>query len=183
MNLLNLAQAQALIANGQILAYPTEGVWGLGCDPLCTCAVEQILAIKQREAAKGLILVAAHLDQLSPWLYALSAAQKQRLQAPQPRPTTWVIPDPEHRAPASIRGGHASLAIRLSQHPQVQALCQLCGPLVSTSANPAGLAAALSVQEVYAYFGEQVPILAGDLGQAQQASRILDLVSGRILRA
>ena len=62
---LSMEDAAASLARGGILAYPTEGVWGLGCDPFDEAAVLRLLALKQRSVDKGLILVAssrAHFD-------------------------------------------------------------------------------------------------------------------------
>ena len=61
-------EAARYIQKGKVIAYPTEAVFGLGCHPLDSNAVHQILAIKQRPISKGLILIASHFDQLRPYV-------------------------------------------------------------------------------------------------------------------
>ena len=137
---LNVASAVALLIRGGVLAYPTEAVWGLGCIPFDGEAVHRLLAIKRRPVKKGLILVgatAAQFDAVADWA-ALDAAQRARVEAGWPGPHTWVVPA-KSSTPAWITGGRANIAVRVSAHPVVAALCtRLGGPLVSTSANLSG---------------------------------------------
>lgn len=137
---LSIAAAAAALHRGAVLAYPTEAVWGLGCDPFDEAAVLRLLALKQREVDKGLILVAAspaQFDGLVDWT-ALPAARDADVRASWPGPHTWIVPATP-RVPRWITGAHAAVAVRVSAHPVVVALCDAFGgPLVSTSANPAG---------------------------------------------
>ncbi|HST46177.1 MAG TPA: Sua5/YciO/YrdC/YwlC family protein [Luteimonas sp.] len=132
--------AALLLRQGAVLAYPTEAVWGLGCDPFDEAAVMRVLAIKQRPVAKGLIVVAAvpaQLEHLIDWP-ALASDQRDTVLASWPGPHTWVVPA-SARAPRWITGHHDGIAVRISAHPVVSALCAAFGgALVSTSANPAG---------------------------------------------
>lgn len=175
--------AARVVAAGGVIAYPTEGVWGLGCDPWNEAAVNRLLALKDRDPAKGLILVAAEAMQFEPWLAPLSADQRQRLEATWPGPVTWLIPDPGV-APVWIRGRHTSVALRVSAHPVVAALCRaLGGPLVSTSANPSGREAARTQLAVHRYFGAAVDhYTPGLIGGATGPSTIRDLISDKVLR-
>ncbi|QSX78812.1 Sua5/YciO/YrdC/YwlC family protein [Agrilutibacter solisilvae] len=125
---------------GGVVAYPTEAVWGLGCNPDDEAAVLRLLAIKQREVDKGLILVAAEVAQFDGWLDwpALAPDQVRAVHASWPGPHTWIVPALS-RVPRWITGRHAGVAVRVSAHPVVAALCRAAGmPLVSTSANRAG---------------------------------------------
>ena len=173
---------RALLDGGGVLAYPTEGVWGLGCDPDNAAAVERILALKGRSWRLGLILVAARLEFLSPYLDGLPPRLLARLQD-WPAATTYLVPD-NGRAPDWIRGQHKTLALRLTRHPVAAALSALFGgALVSTSANPSGSPAARSALRVRQYFGKQLDLLApGALGGAGGASEIRHLASGKVLR-
>ena len=168
---------------GAVIAYPTEAVWGLGCDPNNRIAVERLLALKQRDPKKGLILIAGDLSQVEPFLFDLSSQQRQTLSQSWPGPNTWLVPA-ETTAPTWIRGQHSSVAIRVSAHPVVQALCKAFGgPLVSTSANVQGMPAALTTTELDGYFGTQLDAIApGELGEASAPSIIRDLISGAIVR-
>lgn len=176
------AAAQAIIA-GKVVAYPTEAVWGLGCDPQNKHAVEKILALKQRKAAQGLILVAANIAQLNPYLSAqLTEQQRQQLLSSE-RPTTWLVPFNQQTTPPWIAGEHNLLAVRISRHPVVEKLCMLADrAIVSTSANPHGLPAALSIDQVQGYFADNVLVCQGQCGEATRPSTIKNLLTGEILR-
>lgn len=180
----SVIDAAAILRRGGLIAYPTEAVWGLGCDPWNQASVERLLALKRRDRGKGLILVAADGDQLAPWLATLDAQQRRQVCSVHEHPTTWLVPDPAAVAPVWIRGDHTSVALRISRHPGVMALCySFGGPLVSTSANPAGLPPARSRLAAQRYFGAAVDYyLPGELGQAKGPSIIRDLISGKVLR-
>ncbi len=134
------ADAADVLRRGGVIAYPTEAVWGLGCDPFDEAATMRLLATKQRPVDKGLILVAASLAQFDGLLDwdALDAARRDAVLATWPGPHTWIVPTTA-RVPAWITGAHAGVAVRVSSHPTVRALCDAFGaPVVSTSANRAG---------------------------------------------
>ncbi|MCK0715976.1 L-threonylcarbamoyladenylate synthase [Chromohalobacter sarecensis] len=174
--------AVAALRRGALVAYPTEAVWGLGCDPDDDAALGRLIELKQRDPAKGLILIAGSVSQLAPWLEGLDEAQRARLAALQTVPTTWLVPD-NGRARPLLRGEHATLAVRVSDHPLVQALCDAFGgPLVSTSANRAGEPPAMSADDIRATFGEAVTRVDGALGGYARPSTIRDLASGEVLR-
>jgi L-threonylcarbamoyladenylate synthase len=137
------SEAAGLLHAGGVIAYPTESVWGLGCDPFDEGAVRRLLAIKQRPVDKGLILIAASLPQLDGLVDwdALPVVRRDAVFASWPGPHTWVVPATA-RTPRWITGAHDSVAVRVSAHRVVVALCNAFGGvLVSTSANPAGLPA------------------------------------------
>lgn len=172
------------VQQGGVLAYPTEAVFGLGCDPRNLDAVQRILEIKQRPAHKGLILIAADLQQLQPWLQTLSDTLLQRIQATWPGPVTWLLPASPQVSPL-IRGQHDTLAVRVSAHPSCQALCQQLGhPLISTSANLAGQEPARNAQEVSRQLGQYQPdcILNQAVGAQQQPTEIRHGLTGEIVR-
>lgn len=169
---------------GGVIAYPTEGVWGLGCDPFDAGAVRRLLALKRREEHKGLILVAGEVAQVMAYLRLLDGVRRGEVLASWPGPVTWVVPAPPE-IPVWVRGRHPGVALRVSDHPQLRALCRAFGgPLVSTSANPAGRPAALTELRVRQYFRAQLDcILPGELGARGRPSEIRDALHGRVLRA
>ncbi|MGK2914922.1 MAG: L-threonylcarbamoyladenylate synthase [Porticoccaceae bacterium] len=173
-----------LIRQGGVVAYPTEAVWGLGCDPWNQAAVARILALKGRSVDKGLILIAADIAAVEPYLAGLSSSQREMLAATWPGPVTWLVPA-NGAVPEWITGGRDSLALRVTAHPVAAGLCRaFAGALVSTSANPQGLPAATSLTKVKAYFGKDVDAYApGRVGGAIRPSEIRDLRSGGIVRA
>lgn len=171
-----------LLDRDGVIAYPTEGVWGLGCLPDSQQAVQKVLALKNRSWQEGLLIVAASMDQIAPYLEGLENSFLDELQASWPGPVTYLVPD-NGMAPAWIVGRHQTLGIRVSNHPLVKALCQHLGPLVSTSANITGRPAAMSALEVRRYFGDRIDhIVPGELGSLDGPSRIKVLTSGEIIR-
>jgi L-threonylcarbamoyladenylate synthase len=175
--------AARLLARGEVIAYPTEAVWGLGCDPMARDAVAALLALKQRPEAKGLILIAARPEQLLPFIGDLSSDELARLASAGPVPTTWVVPASD-LVPSWLNGGRSTLAVRVTRHPLAAALCAAFGgPIVSTSANPQGKPPAKTALKVRCYFpADSVHVVAGPLGKAAKPSEIRDLRSGEILR-
>jgi L-threonylcarbamoyladenylate synthase len=165
-----------------VIAYPTEGVWGLGADPFNSHAVERVLALKGRPVSKGLILVAAHIEQFDFILRHLSADQRATLTASWPGPNTWLVPH-AGEVPLWISGAHSTVALRVSAHPVVRALAELTGPLVSTSANPQGLAPARHASRARQYFANQVFYAPGQVFRDAGPSTIRDLITGRVVRA
>lgn len=177
-----IQHAAQLIQQGGVIAYPTEAVWGLGCDPYNEQAVRRILAIKQRPMHKGLIVIAGAIEQFAELLQDLSPEQLQQLQACWPGPNTWLVPH-KQRLPHWVTGAHSTVALRVSDHPLVQQLCALTGPIISTSANPAGLPAATSRLRIEQYFHQQLDaILDAPLGGYRSPSLIRDLSSGTVIR-
>lgn len=125
-----LRVAARAIAAGAVIAYPTEAVYGLGCDPLDAAAVYRLLAIKCRDEAKGLILIAADFAALAPFVEPLDPARMAEIQATWPGPNTWLLPArPE--TPSWLTGAHDTLAVRVTAHPVAAALCRTCARLSS----------------------------------------------------
>ncbi len=180
---LRLRIAVRLIRAGGIVAYPTEAVYGLGCDPRNALAVRRLLAIKRRPPHKGLILIGADFAQLAPFLQTLSAADHACLAATWPGPYTWLIPA-RPDAPRWLRGRHATLAVRVTAHPLAAALCRACGhALVSTSANLSGRPPARTALAVRRQLGRRIDaVLAGPTGGAARPTAIRDLRSQRLVR-
>ena len=166
---------------GKVLAYPTEGVWGLGCLPGRPDAVRRLLDAKQRNPDKGLILIAACCEDLGPYIRPLDEAQQAKLEQPG-GPVTWLVPAAED-APVLLRGAHATQAVRITRHSLCRALCLEVGALVSTSANPEGVPPARTPEEVREMFGSTIDgIVEGPLGGASGPSEIRDLLTERVIR-
>ncbi|MES1942615.1 putative translation factor [Salinisphaera sp. PC39] len=177
-----LRHAVRLLRAGRLVAHPTEGVWGLACDPLLPEAVLRVLAAKRRDPAKGLILVTHDAAVLTPFLDA-APDQLERARADWPGPVTWVLPAAP-QVPWWLTGDHDSLAVRVTAHPVAAALCRAFGgPLVSTSANLAGHAAPRHAWQARAQVGAAVDLfLAGDLDTPGRPSTIRDGRTGDVIR-
>lgn len=175
--------AVAALRRGGIVAYPTEAVYGLGCDPANAAAVARLLDLKQRPRSKGLILIAADEAALQPWLAPLDAATGARIRPTWPGPTTWLLPAADD-CPEILRGEHETLAVRVTAHPVAAALCQAWGgALVSTSANLSGGAPVRDADAARALFGTDVDaVVEGAVGGRDRPTPIRDARTGRTLR-
>jgi L-threonylcarbamoyladenylate synthase len=173
--------AASVCNQGGVIAYPTESVFGLGCNPDDLTAVEKLLALKNRPVEKGLILIAAHIEQLQPYIIASNTAM-QRISS-QTQPTTWLVKTSSY-TPAWITGQHNKVAVRITQHPVARHLCaQLNYPLVSTSANPGGKPPARSGLQARIYFAHTVDYyVAGKVGALKNPTQIIDMETGKIIR-
>ena len=175
--------AMHYVRRGGVIAYPTETVYGLGCDPLCARAVNTINRLKGRDARKGLILLASNLQQLDA-LIDVRDQNKRAAIVGETEPTTWIVPA-KNTAPAWITGGRNTIAVRVSTHPLVIRLCdQLGHALVSTSANPASRKPALTALQLHRYFDGLVDaMLISNHNCSGRPSKIRELNSRRLLRS
>lgn len=179
-----LRHAARVLRRGGVIAYPTEAVYGLGCDPWNREAVYRLLAIKQREVAKGLILIASDIGQLTPFVDGLPPERMAEVASSWPGPNTWLLPA-SATTPVWLTGRFETLAVRVTAHPLAAALCRVYGgAIVSTSANRAERPPARSAFRVRATFGDTLDaILCGPCRGADRPSTIRDGASGRFIRA
>jgi len=181
-----IISATKIFKQGGIIAYPTEAVFGLGCDPNNDSAIKTLLAIKQRSVDKGLILLASDYSQLQPYIdeQVISAEQLIQIKARWPAAITQIMPAKAKISPL-LTGGRNTIAVRITDHVDVVALCQRTQQaIISTSANISGQQTAKTWQQVTQQFGEQVDYLikGKTLGLAQP-SQIIDALSGKVLRS
>jgi L-threonylcarbamoyladenylate synthase len=175
-------KAAEVLLGGGVIAYPTEGVFGLGCLPRDTDAVRRLIDIKKRDPSKGLILIAANASQFDDWIDLPDAVLMPK---PDPtQPITWVVPA-SSRVPPVVRGDNAGLAVRITTNPVAGNICRSVGsPVVSTSANLSGQAVAPDEETLRRQFGDLVDyIVSGACGPASGPSEIRELLSGKILRS
>jgi len=183
-NIEEVDAAAALLREGGVLAYPTEGVYGLGCDPDNRVAFERIFAMKRRPPEQGVLMIAASLEQVQPWIGDAPEAAMARANALWPGAHTFIFPR-SSRVPEWIAGGHAGIALRVTAHAPAAALCRAFGgPIVSTSANRHGEPPARSAADIGAIFGDEPDgVLDAPLGGLDKPTPISDAVSGAIIRA
>lgn len=179
-----IGAAAALLREGGVLAYPTEGVYGLGCDPDNRAAFERIFAMKRRPPEQGVLLIAADFEQVRGWIGNAPEAALERARAAWPGAHTFIFPR-SSRVPEWIAGGHAGIALRVTAHPPAAALCRaFAGPIVSTSANRHGEPPGRTAQEVASLFGDALDaVLDAPLGGLDRSTPITDAVTGAIIRA
>ena len=182
MSFWSLRCAVQAVRAGEVIAYPTEAVFGLGCDPFNEEAVLQLLAIKRRPWQKGVILIASCITQLQPFIAPLTTEQQDKLSATWPGHMTWLVPaHPD--TPSYLTGTHATIAVRVTAHPTARRLCQqLDHPLVSTSANRTGGLPARTHHQVRRQLPMIEHIVTASCGKAEQPSHIRDLTTGKVIR-
>lgn len=177
--------AIASLKQGKVIAYPTEAVFGLGCDPTNQQAVLSLLELKRRAVEKGLILVAGDFELLAPFVdtSSLTHCRLQEIVQSWPGAVTWVFPKSK-QCPMWISGQFDSVAVRVSAHPIVIDLTKSFNlPIVSTSANVTGVTPALSAQEVHAMFElHPAQVIDAPLGSSKIPSKIFDAVTGQQYR-
>ena len=180
-----LQAASAALRSGGVVAYPTEAVYGLGCDPHNRAAFERVFALKQRPPAQGVLLIAADFAQVEKYidLARVPADALSRVRASWPGPHTWIFPRAAS-VPDWIAGAHAGIALRVTAHPLAAALCRAFGgALVSTSANRHGEPPARTADAVRAAFGGEVAyILVDAVGGLERPTPIRDAISGELIR-
>ncbi len=173
------------VLQGAIFAYPTDTIWGFGCHPLNASSVYRILDIKQRSPDKGLILLSSSLSHFLPYLGKnLDIENFNRLEQITDQPTTWLVETDEF-CPRWLRGRFTTIAIRLTDHPFVQRLCDsIEAPLVSTSANRTGRPTIRNALQARRQFGTELDfIVEGFYTERNRASKIKSLTSNQIIRA
>ncbi len=181
----NFEQALSALQQGEVIAYPTEGVFGVGCDPDNVEAIQKLLALKQRPAEKGLILIAANYEQLLPYIDESQLTQDQldKVHATWPGPVTWIMPASDNVS-KWVSGQFDSIAVRVTDHSLVQKMCNAFGkPLTSTSANLSGLPQCMTTEEVEQQLGDKlVAILHGKTSGRNKPSEIRDAKTSQVLR-
>ncbi len=177
-----VAALRAWLRRGGLIAYPTESCYGLGCDPRNPHALKQLIRLKGRSAAKGMILIADHLKRLIPFIRRLSPANRARVQRTWPGAVTWAVPAAAACSPL-LTGGRTTLAVRVTAHPDAARLCRMLGTaLVSTSANLSGKKPAQTAAQCRRIFGSKVRVIDGRIGQRRRPSTLIDLATGTTLR-
>ncbi len=184
MSYWHIKNAIQVIKQGGVISYPTESVFGLGCNPNDLAAVLQLLDIKQREMSKGLLLVAENLSQLEPYINLSDSLTVNKLMAETSKPVTWIVPC-DYLTPAWLTGKHQSIAVRISRHCIVKQLCsEFNGALVSTSANISGQASTKKAWQVRKRFGNKVNYyVPGELGLFATESEIRNIITDDVIRA
>lgn len=183
MSPFNIREAARYIHQGKTIGYPTEAVYGLGCDPLNSKAVLNLLKIKNRPLHKGLILIAANFEQLQPFIADLDNNQLVTIKNSWPGPFTWLLPARKD-TPVWLTGDHSSIAVRVTAHPIARQLCEAANTaLVSTSANRSRQQPARSALQCKMKCPGVDLIINGKVDKKARPSVIKDLLSGHVIRS
>lgn len=178
-------EVRALV-DGKVIVYPTEAVWGIGCDPRNEAAVLKLLELKNRPVEKGLILIANDYGQLLPYVDDKSIPMHKRADifSRWPGPVTWLLPAASD-APQWITGGSELIAVRVTDHPTVKRMCvEFGGAIVSTSANITGEPTPKTISEIEKVFADGVAAYVDEsLGGNTQPSKIINGFTGETMRS
>lgn len=159
MNYPEINDAIRVLRDGGIILYPTDTVWGLGCDATCPEAVEKIFRIKQREDAKSLITLVNGSDMLCRYVRQVPEIAWSLIEV-NDQPMTLVYPGAQGLAPKVV-AEDGTAAIRIPQHDFcLQLITRLQKPLISTSANRSGGSTPARFAEISAEIREAVDWIA-----------------------
>jgi L-threonylcarbamoyladenylate synthase len=176
----NLARAVELLRAGEVVAFPTETVYGLGADATNAGAVAKIYALKGRPAAHPVIVHLAEAGRLDEWAVDVPAGARRLAAAFWPGPLTLVLKRAAH-VPDAVTGGQDTVGLRVPSHPVAQALLAAFGGAVAApSANKFGRVSPTLAEHVFADFAAAVPlILDGGPTNVGIESTIVDLSGER----
>ena len=178
----NFKEAAVAVANGGIIAYPTEGVFGLGCDPSNTEAIAKVISLKERTSDKGLILIAASREQLNRYTGSIAKSIEVELNQSWPGAVTWILPAAEGSSEL-LTGGRPTIAARVTAFEPAAHLCEACGhALISTSANRSGGKPCTNAAQAADEFPDLDYIVDLPVGPLQGPTPIFDGLSGKQLR-
>ncbi|WP_367678299.1 Sua5/YciO/YrdC/YwlC family protein [Buchnera aphidicola] len=173
-----------MLNSENVIAYPTESMFALGCDPSSEIAVKKLLNLKKRSIEKGLILVASNFDQIKMYINEKCLLKKQRKKMflHWPGPFTFLLPA-HPKAPYWLTGKFNTIAVRISAHIEIIKLCNAFGKaLISTSANITNMNPCVTCEELFKVFGKDFPLLHGKIGCNKYPSKIINIINGKLIR-
>jgi len=149
-------EAVHMLKKGGVIAYPTETVYGLGCDAFCEAAVQRVFELKGKMTNEPMLVLIGRAEGLASLVSSVPPAGRFLMDRFWPGPLTLVF-QASQRVPRTLTGGKDTIGCRVSPDPVCAALLErFQRPLVSTSANPAGRPPARSASEVSAFFPDRV---------------------------
>tara|TARA_B100000900_G_scaffold166880_1_gene141689 strand:- start:9 stop:554 length:546 start_codon:yes stop_codon:yes gene_type:complete len=176
---LNPLNAREVLKGGGIIIYPTEGVYGIGCDAFNQHSVNKVATIKGRGDSKSFILICSDVIQLKT-IIDQNYMNYQELLAKDF--ITWIVPAHEMCPPWLMMAN--TVAVRITNHPVINDLCKgLNGPIISTSANYSNHSYINDIKKIEVLFDKKVDyIVEGKLGGELKSSIIKNIVTKEILR-
>ncbi|MBS0621506.1 MAG: threonylcarbamoyl-AMP synthase [Verrucomicrobia bacterium] len=158
---ISAAEAIKRLLEGEIVALPTDTVYGVGANFRDLVAVEALYSLKGRDVAKPLILLAADLREIESFLLFIPHGFYEMAADYWPGALTLVLPVDTSRIPGRVRADLLNCGFRIPDHPLALEVLRKTGPLAVTSANLSGGASCTSAEEVEAAFGHKLPLLNG----------------------
>lgn len=174
MKKLTIEQAAKLLKNGEVVAFPTETVYGLGANAWNTSAIQKVFTVKGRPSDNPLIVHIASRKMLSDFAYDVSDDAKKLMDAFWPGPLTLIFKK-KPEVLDLITGGLSTVALRWPNHPIAQQLIAQSGPLVAPSANSSGKPSPTKPEHVKEDFGPGFPVLEAGRTNIGLESTVLDI--------
>jgi len=179
----DLDAAVARVASGELLAYPTETVWGLAADARSDAAVAELWRFKGRDSDAPVSILVSGAEALEPLGFAPGESAQRALSALWPGPLTAVLPC-RGRFAAGVARADGAVGLRCSPHPDAAALAQACdragaGPVTATSCNRSGEPAAADRAAARSVCGDAVALLAGGDAGGGEPSTVVDFTGPR----
>ncbi|MCE5317506.1 MAG: threonylcarbamoyl-AMP synthase [Parachlamydia sp.] len=170
---ISLETAADLLRSGQVVAVPTETVYGLAASLEHPEAIRAIFSLKGRPTQNPLIVHLSDISQLGQFVETVPDSFQPLASAFWPGPVTFVLPILQTTIPAEARAGLPTAAFRIPSHPLILDLIQRTGPLLMPSANLSGRPSATLPEHIEADFGLSMPILDGGPAQKGVESTVL----------
>jgi L-threonylcarbamoyladenylate synthase len=176
----DVERAARLVLEGQVVAYPTETVYGLGADASSHAALQRLYALKGRDAARRVSVLVAGIEELVRRVPDLPPTARRLAERHWPGPLTLVVPVPGGALDA-VRG-ERGVGFRCSPHPTAAALLRAAGrPLLSTSCNRSGDEPCRSADEVERAFGAELCVAGGEPAGGALPSTVVAVDAGGAL--
>ena len=182
---LSQSDASEWLKKGKILIYPTEGVWGIGCDAFNKDAVARIYELKQRSENKSLILLCKSLEVMSNYLSPITQNDMDFIKSIGVKPTTILYPYDPNKTPNHLHNISGKLALRVSTHYHLKSLFEIFNnPIISTSANISGTKISMDTDEIKNNFDfSDVAFYNKPIGILNRPTPIIDLQTQEVIRA
>ncbi len=171
--LVDLKRALEILHNGDVVAIPTDTVYGLAALPDNEKAVKKLFLVKKRAHNKPMNILVPNTDAIKPFVSSFPPQFQELTQKFWPGALTLVIPIKTETLATQIRAELPTAGFRVPNHPETLQLLKQSGPLVTTSANLSEQTPALTPQDVEKIFGDNIPILKGQTPTQGLASTIL----------
>ncbi|MEG1635016.1 MAG: L-threonylcarbamoyladenylate synthase [Rikenellaceae bacterium] len=179
-----IEQVVDILKKGGIILYPTDTVWGIGCDATNAEAVAKIYALKQRSESKSMIVIMDSLDRVSLFFNDLPAVAYELMELSD-KPLTLILDSPK-RIASNLVADDDTLAVRVADHEFCKAVCRkLARPLVSTSANISGEPTPTKFEEINSVIKEGVDLVVDKIyqkGATGKPSSIIKLGKDRSVK-
>ena len=181
---LSQSDASEWLKKGKILIYPTEGVWGIGCDALNEKAVARVYELKNRPPDKSLILLCKSFESINNFLLPLTKKEMDYLDIISQDPVTILYKFNVETTPAHLQNSTGKLAFRVSTHYHLDTLFAVFkNPIISTSANISGRSPIDNIEEFKVNFDfNDVAIYNKPLGNLNKPTPIIDLENKEVIR-